>query len=291
MRIVVTGASGQLGRSLLARLAGCPHEVTAWSGTTTGVQGPFPLKPVDLTDPFAVTEALARAAADVVIHAAAISSAEVVRRERDRAWKINAQGTRLLADWAARNDRRLVFTSTDLVFDGNRSWYREDDPAEPILEYGRTKRAAELLVLGIPRGLGARLSLLYGPTPAGKSGFFGRAVSALEAGVPQAFFIDEFRTPLDYDTAARVLIRLAESDRAGLIHLGGSERVSRFELMQRAALARGIRPDLVLGNRRADVELAEPRPADVSLDTSRLRSWFPDADIPRIELTVRPGRG
>jgi dTDP-4-dehydrorhamnose reductase len=291
MRIVVTGASGQLGSSLLARLAGGPHHVIAWTNRAAGAQGPFELKPVDLTDAFAVSESLVLADADVVIHAAAVTSSEVARREPDRAWAVNVKGTRLLADWAARSDRRLLFTSTDLVFDGHGSWYREDDPAEPILEYGRTKRAAELLVLAVPRGLVARLSLLYGSSPAGKSGYFDRALVALEAGVPQAFYIDEFRTPLGYDTAAGFLIRLAESDRAGLIHVGGRERLSRFELMRRAAIARGISPHLVLGNRRADVELAEPRPADVSLDTSRLRSLFPDAGCPGIEVTTPPAGG
>ena len=106
MRIVVTGASGQLGSSLLARLAGGPHEVIAWSGSSRP-QGPFKLKPVDLTDAFAVSEALALADADVVIHAAAVTSAEVARREPDKAWAVNVLGTRLLADWAARSDRRL----------------------------------------------------------------------------------------------------------------------------------------------------------------------------------------
>jgi dTDP-4-dehydrorhamnose reductase len=280
MRIVVTGASGQLGSSLLARLAGGPHEVIAWSGSRAGAYGPFKLKPVDLTDAFAVSEALALADADVVIHAAAVTSAEAARREPDKAWAVNVLGTRLLADWAARSDRRLLFTSTDLVFDGNGSWYREDDPAEPILEYGRTKRAAELLALAVPRGLVARLSLLHGSSPGGKSGYFDRALDALEAGVPQAFFIDEFRTPLSYDTAACSLLRLAESDWAGLIHVGGRERLSRFELMRRAAVARGISPHLVVGNRRMDALLAEPRPADVSLDTSRLRTMFPDTRCP-----------
>jgi dTDP-4-dehydrorhamnose reductase len=277
MRILVTGASGQLGSSLLGRLAKSAHQVTAWSGKTAGEQGRFTLRTVDLTDAAAVSRSLAEVDADVVIHAAAVSSAEVARRQPDRAWAVNVEGTRLLADWAGRSDRRLLFTSTDLVFDGTRSWNRENDPAEPVLEYGRTKRAAEPLVLAAPRGLVIRLSLLYGTPPSRTPGYFDRAISALSTGLPQTFFTDEFRTPLDYDTAAGLLIRLAESDATGVIHLGGAERLSRYELMRRAALARGINPELVRGNRRADAELAEPRPADVSLDTSRLRTLFPDA--------------
>ena len=103
------------------------------------------------------------------------------------------------------------------------------------------------------------------------------------SGTPQAFFEDEFRTPLDYATAARVLVRLAESDAQGIIHLGGPERVSRFELMRRAATALGARPELVRANRRGDGALLEPRPGDVSLDTGLLRGMFSGLVIPGIE--------
>ena len=119
------------------------------------------------------------------------------------------------------HDRRLVYTSTDLVFDGSRSWYREEDPAQPILVYGQTKHAAERFVLDTPNGLVARLTLLFGPSRSGKEGYFDRTTAALKSGVPQAFFTDELRTPLHYAIAARILIRLAESETRGLLHVGG----------------------------------------------------------------------
>jgi dTDP-4-dehydrorhamnose reductase len=290
MRIVVTGASGQLGSYLIDRLIERSHEIIAWSGQTTETRGGITLRPVELTDRGAVATALADAAPDVVIHAAAISSAEAARRDPQRSQAINAKATELLANWAATHDRRLVYTSTDLVFDGSKSWYREDDPAHPILVYGRTKYAGERFVLNVPRGLVARLSLLYGPSRSGRQGFFDRAMSALRAGTPQAFFTDEHRTPLDYATAANALVRLAETETPGTIHLGGPERLSRFELMSRAAAAMGIDPTLVRPNRRADVPFAEPRPADLSLDSSRLNRLFTDLACPRVENALVPLR-
>jgi dTDP-4-dehydrorhamnose reductase len=200
---------------------------------------------------------------------------------------VNVAATRLLSTWASEHDRRLIYTSTDLVFDGESSWYREGDPARPILAYGQSKHAAERFVLDAPRGLVARLSLLYGPSRSGREGFFDRAVVALRSRGEQAFFTDEFRTPLDYNTAANVLVRLAESGICGVIHVGGPERLSRFELMRRAAVALEIDPSLIFPNRRADVPLSEPRPADVSLDTSRLRSVFADFACPQVEEALR----
>jgi dTDP-4-dehydrorhamnose reductase len=140
--------------------------------------------------------------------------------------------------------------------------------------------------LAFERGLVARLSLLCGPSRAWRTGFFGRAMAALEAGTPQACFTDEYRTPLDLETAARILVRLAESDAKGLVHVGGRERLSRFELMRRAAVAMEIDPRLVHGNLRSSAPSPEPGPADVSLATFRLRCIFPDIDFPGVEAIL-----
>ncbi len=283
MRILLTGASGQLGAYLIDRALAAGHEPVAWSGTTAGRRGDVELIPVDLTDPGATAGALDAADPAAVIHAAAISSAEAVRLDPDRARAVNVEATGRIADWCARRRRRLVFTSTDLVFDGSRAWNREDDPARPILAYGRTKREAEPAVLAVPGGVVARVSLLYGPGRGGRPTFFDRALAAIRRGEPQSFFEDEYRTPLDLATAATILVRLAGSDLSGLYHVAGAERMSRFDLIRRAAGAAGLDVALVRANRRGDVPLPEPRPADASLDTSKLAGAFPDLARPTPE--------
>jgi len=287
LRILLTGASGQLGAYLIDRLRTSGHAATAWSGSASGDRGGVALVPVDLTDPGATDRALAAADPEVILHAAAVSAAEAVRLDPTRAGAVNVEATARLADWCARRGRRLVFTSTDMVFDGSRAWNREDDPADPVLAYGRTKRAAEPAVLACPGGLVARLSLLFGPSQCGRAAFFDRTMDALRRGEPQTLFDDEYRTPLDLATAAEALVRLAGSSAVGLIHVAGAERLSRFDLVRRAATALGLDARLVLANRRADVPLAEPRPADLSLDTSRLAATLPGLRRPTIEQALR----
>jgi dTDP-4-dehydrorhamnose reductase len=289
MLILLTGASGQLGAYLIDRLVGHGHDVIAWSGTDRGDRRGVPFTPIDLADGEATEKALDRAEPDAIIHAAALSSAEAVRLDPPRASTINVDATSRIADWCDRHGRRLVFTSTDLVFDGSRAWNREDDPAEPILAYGRTKRLAEPAVLATPKGVVARLSLLFGPTRCGRPSFFDKAIDAMRIGQSQAFFEDEYRTPLDLRTAAEILVRLAEGELSGLIHVAGRERVSRFELMRRAATALGLDPSLVTPSRQSKARLPEPRPADVSMDTTRLASSFPGLERPTIEQALRPG--
>jgi dTDP-4-dehydrorhamnose reductase len=290
MRILITGASGQLGAYLLENLGGTRHEILALSGSEADPRFGVPFTPVDLTDPRVLEQTLDAAQPDAILHAAAISAAEAVRLDPVRARAINVDATRRISEWADRHSRRLIFTSTDLVFDGSRSWNREIDPAMPTLAYGRTKLEAEASVLAIPRGIVARLCLLFGPSRSGRPYFFDRAIESIRRGESQTFFEDEHRTPLDLATAASILVKLVESDLAGLYHLAGTERMSRFELMSRAIKALGLDPSLVRPGKRADVLLPEPRPADVSLDTSKLAEAFPGLKRPTIEeaLALNP---
>jgi dTDP-4-dehydrorhamnose reductase len=108
----------------------------------------------------------------------------------------------------------------------------------------------------------------------------------MRRGEPQTLFEDEFRTPLDLATAARALVGLAEVGATGIVHLAGRERMSRYDLIRRAAIALGIDPALVRANRRVDATFPEPRPADVSLDTTRLASLLPGLDRPSIERAI-----
>jgi dTDP-4-dehydrorhamnose reductase len=286
MRLLVTGASGQLGAYLLRRLHGTGG-VTAWSGSRTGTLFGAPLRPVDLGDEGAVATAFGEARPDAVIHAAAWARVGDCARDPETARRVNAGGTALLADLAAAAGARLVHVSTDLVFDGEHAPYREDDPAARVSVYGRTKLAAESAARAAPRAVVARVSLLYGPSLAGRPSFFDEQVAAMRAGRPLTLFADEWRTPLDLDTAAMALLALARADVTGVLHVGGPERFSRLEMGLRLARFLGVDAGNVIAARRADVPAAEPRPRDVSLDSSRWRGLFPGVHWPAWDEALR----
>ena len=191
MRILVTGASGRLGSYVLESLRDGRIEVIGWSSATSRRHVGLTLHPVDLADSAAVLSAIHEANPDVVIHAGGISSADAAHRDPARCEAVIVNGTGRIALWTALNARRLIFTSTDLVYDGRKGWYREDDPATPIMDYGRAKRTAENAVLAAAGGLVARISLVYGPALAGRDGFFDRAIASLRAGHEQTFFTDD----------------------------------------------------------------------------------------------------
>jgi dTDP-4-dehydrorhamnose reductase len=286
MRVLLTGASGQLGSFVVGGLRAAGHDVVAWSGREAGDRDGVRLLPVDLTDADATERALEEADPAGIIHAAALSTIDGVRLDPERGWTVNVSATGRLAAWCKERGRKFVFTSTDLVFDGTRGGLREDDPTGPLTAYGRSKLAAEPLVLESPGGIVARMSLMYGPARGGRPTYLDRTVAGLRNNEPQTFFSDEFRTPLDLFTAAEILARLVTSEFAGKVHVGGPERLSRYEMARRVAAALGLDPALVRANRQNDVPFHEPRAADVSLDTSRLATLLPDLRRPPLEEAV-----
>lgn len=287
MRLLLTGASGQLGSYLLRELRSSSHEVVAWSGTRTGELFGFPLVPLDLTDPDAVDEAFRAARPDGVIHTAACSSVAVCHQNPWLAQTLNVQATQQLTEQADRHQARLLFVSTDLVFEGERAPYTEEVAPMPLSVYGQSKAAAESVVLSHRQGLVVRVSLLFGPTLIGRPSFFDQQVTAVREGRPCSLFHDEWRTPLSLPTAAQGLLALAHSDLTGLLHMGGPERLSRLEMGEQLAAHLGIASPSLLAVSRTEVPAPEPRPRDVSLDSTRWRHHFPDLPWPRWQEALR----
>jgi dTDP-4-dehydrorhamnose reductase len=261
MRVLVTGAGGVLGGYLVRRLRQTGADVVAWSGR----------REVDLTDAGAVEAAFAHARPDVVLHAAALSRVADCHRDPERAHLVNTAATAQLARLCQEAGRRMVFVSTDLVFDGTRAPYREDDAPAPLSVYGRSKAEAEPAVLACPEHVVARVSLLYGPALSAGPSFFDTLLDSLRYGRPVTLFEDEWRTPLALTTAADALVELASSGASGLFHVGGPERMSRLGMGRRLANLLRLDGGLIRAAKQTDVPAAEPRPRDVSLDSSRWR--------------------
>jgi dTDP-4-dehydrorhamnose reductase len=277
MRLLVTGGGGQLGAYLLRELSKQGVAPTTWSGTRT----------VDLTRADAVAEAFRAARPDVIVHCAAVSSVAISYRTPALAEAVNVGGTRVLGELADASRARLILVSTDLVFDGERGSYVEEDTPAPLSVYGRSKLLAEEPVRALARGLVVRVSLLFGPTLIGRPSFFDEQLAALREGRSCTVFSDEWRTPLSLWTAARALAALARSDCTGVLHLGGPERLSRLEMGRRLAAFLGADASVTVPARREDVPAPEPRPRDVSLNSSRWRGHFPHLPWPTWEDALR----
>jgi dTDP-4-dehydrorhamnose reductase len=164
-----------------------------------------------------------------------------------------------------------------MVFDGEHAPYREEDEPAPLSVYGRTKAEAERVALAVPGNAVVRVSLLLGPSLTGRPSFHDEQAAALRAGRPLRLFEDEWRTPLTLQAAAQALLAVVGCGYAGVLHVGGPERLSRLDMGRRLAAALGVSAAGIVPTRRADLPSPEPRPRDLSLDSSRWRALFPDA--------------
>jgi dTDP-4-dehydrorhamnose reductase len=271
---LVTGAGGQLGSVLLRWLVEAGEAALG----VASPNGPLPRTGtavrLDLTDASAVTALIRRERPSIVVHIAALASVAAAYADPEAANRINAVATAHLARLGADAGARFLYASTDMVFDGERAPYGESDAPNPVSEYGRSKREGELATLAVPETLVVRLPLMYGVADAPRASTFVDQARALREGRRLALFHDEWRTPLSFADAARSLVRAAQSDLAGLLHVAGPDRLSRFEMGKLLADALGVREPNIDAVSRLDVAAPEPRARDLSLSTSLFASAF-----------------
>jgi dTDP-4-dehydrorhamnose reductase len=160
---------------------------------------------------------------------------------------------------------RLIFLSTDMVFDGERAPYAETDEPSPITEYGRKKREAELMALE-EAAVVVRSSLVYGFEPMDPKTSI--LLSGLKTGLFQyPYFRDEVRSPIFVEDLCKCLVELALlSEAPRILHLGGPEAMSRYELARRIAEGLGFDSSLVPSAMQGDHSVTRPR--DLTLDIS-----------------------
>jgi dTDP-4-dehydrorhamnose reductase len=258
----ITGANGLIG-NYLVRTAPKLARQWRWRALTRGE--------LDLLDFAAVRREFQKDQPQLVIHCAAISTVAGAQANPALARQVNVEVTKLLAELAA--EVRLIFFSTDLVFDGHMGNYVETDTANPIHIYGETKLAAERIVLKNPRHLVVRTSLNAGVSGAGNRGFNEQLRLALQAGQGMTLFTDEFRCPIPAVETARAVWELANRNCAGLFHVAGAERLSRWQLGQllvkrQPELAGKIKP----GSARDFA--GPPRALDTSLNIARVQQML-----------------
>jgi dTDP-4-dehydrorhamnose reductase len=216
---LITGASGLIG-SYLLRSAG--RWAPGW--TAEGI----PRAALDLTDPSAVSSALHRYQPQLIIHCAAMSRTADCERDPRAAARINVDATRTLAEMAGNIP--FMFLSSGDVFDGSAAPYDESDEPNPVNVYGRTKLEAERVVLQHPSHSVVRIVLTAGTSTTGDRSFVEDMSRTAKAGHDVTLYADEFRCPVPAGAIARALWELAGQARPGLYHLGGSERLSRWDI-------------------------------------------------------------
>ena len=270
-QLIVTGAHGFVAGSVLAQ-AGDAWEVHAVSrGEPLARREHLSWHRCDSQSPEQFAQLFREVRPDAIIHTAALADIDFCQAHREAARTVNVEFTRTLANLCADANCKLVFCSTDTVFDGEHAPYDEDDLPGPVNYYAETKVEAEQLVIRLgAKGVIARLSLVVGlPVLGAGNSFLPRMIATLRAGRTIAMTQHEVRTPVDVITVGRALLELAADGHHGIFHLAGNDRVNRLEMAQRIATRFGLSKDLVVPQAAAATPGRAARPRDVSLDNAK----------------------
>ncbi|MDQ3515122.1 MAG: dTDP-4-dehydrorhamnose reductase [Chloroflexota bacterium] len=268
LRVMVTGAGGQVGAYLLDSLRTRSAEPIG-IGTRPG---PGVVQVVDIRDAAAVRRAMVNHAPDAVIHAAAYTDVDGCERDPERAHAVNALGAAHVAAACAATGAYLIGIGTDFVFPGDGGApYAEDAEPRPLSVYGASKLAGERAILAAdPAFTVARTAWVWG----GPGKHFPRTVLAVLAKrETMAVVTDETGNPTHAAHLAAALVELLARRGAGIFHLVNGGQASRYALARAVASAAGLDPDRIRPTTAREFALAYPlpakRPADSRLDNAR----------------------
>jgi dTDP-4-dehydrorhamnose reductase len=270
--IVVTGAGGLVGYRILEQLARRGECLGLYHREKPNVDGVC-WQQSDLRCRQETWRILDEVKPRVIIHSAASCDPVWCEQNPSETLALNLGGTRYLAEWACNHDSFLVLISTDLVFDGTRRDYREEDPVRPISVYGWSKLAAEETVQasGVAHAV-VRTALVYGKSLSGKRGCDEKLVTKWKRGETTPLFTDEMRTPTSARDLAEKVIEIADRRLSGLFHVAGKERLSRYQFGCRIAEMFGFSPNLIQPVRIDDVVSVPPRVRDASMDIAKAQN-------------------
>ncbi len=268
-KVLVIGGTGLVGNALLRAWTARRTEVAAATYHCHSSGGFLQL---DMQDEARVRALLCRFKPTVVALPAANPFVDYCELHPEETRKVNVDGTLNVARACRDNGARMIFFSSDYVFDGLKGLYTEEDAPCPINEYGRQKAEAESGVLAAdPRNLVLRTSGAYGWQWEPKN-FVLQICARLSKGEPMRVAADVRYNPTYVENLAEITVALVDKAAGGIFHVVGAEEIVRHEFAARAARAFGLDEKLLLPTPLAELASPTPRPQESSLCTDKVRA-------------------
>lgn len=289
MRVLVIGGGGQLGSKIL-------HQGrTDFDLHATYMTRPPPIEPrrihrLDKTDRQGIQKLISTLSPDVVVDTAALHNVDYCESHKNEAQAINVMGTRNIAEVCREIRAKMVFISTDYVFDGTKGNYTEDEPINPINYYGVSKVEGERAVQqSCDDYIVVRPSVIYGwvasSLPESSSGkplnFAMWLTRKLKDNERISIVTDQYSSPTLSDDLAKAIIELCKRDAKGLYHVAGRMRLSRYEFALKLAERMSLDSGLVTPIGTSQLKQVARRPADSSLNVKKI-----ERNLGRTMLTV-----
>jgi dTDP-4-dehydrorhamnose reductase len=268
MKILITGGTGFLGTKLMSLLSR-EHEVTGTCLTKRENDCLY----LDITDENQVQTMFSELRPDVVIHTAAISDPDLCESEKQKAWQINVEGTQNVTTACRAINSRLVYISTDYVFDGGKEdGYNEDDDPKPVNYYGLTKFEGEKIIQSnLQNYLIIRVPIFYGfNDEEDRLTFVTEVIDKLNSGKEVYADNEQIRYPTWIDDIASAINELIEQDARGVYHFSSKEGITKYQWALKIAHVYGLQPrNIIISKPRQD---KAKRPYNSKLKTSNFEN-------------------
>ena len=277
-RVLITGASGLLGRELYRQFASEGWQCLGLAFSRLRGE----LVKVDLCKREEVAKVLEEFGPHVVVHAAAERRPDVVAKHAQKARSLNVDATELLVELCQQRGAFLLYISTDYVFDGKSPPYLPSAPTNPLNTYGVTKRDGEVAVGKYKNGTILRVPVLYGEVEfLGESAVTSLLSSVLDTSQPARLSDFEQRYPTHVRDVAEVCQRLCSQQWVepgaglGVWHFSGNDCLTKYSMACAMGQVLGLPTDHLVPVR--EPASGAPRPYDCRLDCSSTRSAFPSS--------------
>jgi dTDP-4-dehydrorhamnose reductase len=264
-RLFITGGSGLLGSKFITITD--DYEII----TTYNTNPKDNAVKLDITREDDVLAKIETLNPDLVIHSAALTNVDYCEDHQEEADKINSQGTLNLVKACKKTDSKLIYVSTDFVFDGKKGMYSEDEKTNPLSYYAKSKLKGEEYIQNSDLDYAiARVSVLYGWHT--NFNFVTWVINELKAGNEINIVTDEYNSPTLADNAAEAILNIYSKDKGGIYHIAGDERINRFDFAKNIASVFELDETLINPILSEELIRSAPRPMDSSLSVEKARN-------------------
>ena len=271
INILVTGASGLLGRYLLKSQRKHSLFLAKHSAPISGVLGFKEIK-LDITKKVELEKVFSENSFDACIHAASIGNVDECEKNRELAFRTNAEATENLAKLCEEHATKMVYTSTNAVFDGRKNIYSELDTPKPLNYYGKTKLLGEKAVENASsENAVLRLNTMYGWNNEGERGNPATWCIQMLRQKKQIKVVDDiYNNHLYAGSAAEAVWKCIELKESGLFHVAGAECVDRYSFSVKVAEVFGLDSKLIFPVKNSFFKEIAPRPMKTCYSTEKM---------------------
>ncbi|NLX47789.1 MAG: dTDP-4-dehydrorhamnose reductase, partial [Euryarchaeota archaeon] len=262
-RVMIIGASGLLGQHMMGVGAEMGLAMTGTYNDTVPEGMPGTVQ-MDITDPDSVSRGFLAACPELVVLCAAMTNVDQCEREPDNAFRVNMEGTFNVASECSSSGVKMVYVSTDYVFNGLKGGrYHEFELPDPLSVYGRSKLEGEKLTLDAGKdNLVCRVSVVYGWNRVNrKNNFVTWIIDSLRKGQEIRLYDDQFVSPTYAPSAAMDILELGLGRQKGIFHTSGPDCLSRYEIGMMVAEVFGLDDSPIKAVTTGEMPLLAKRPS------------------------------